>query len=217
MKGLLIKDIKLMKNMLRLVGAILVFSIVFSTTGENIFFSMGYISVFVAILSITSINYDEYDNGMAYLFSLPFSRKEYVQEKYLFGLGMILAGITISGLISLSVSLIMKVAVSKEEWLAVIVSSVSVAIIMIALVLPTQIKYGSDKGRLAMIVVFLSIALLGAAVYGLGQLLGIDIESKLDELFYSPVKMMLTIGLVSIVALAGSYMISLKIILKKEF
>ena len=63
MKGLLIKDLNLMKNMMRVMVAIVVFSVIFSTIGENLFFCMGYVSVFVAVFSVSTISYDEYDNG----------------------------------------------------------------------------------------------------------------------------------------------------------
>ncbi len=217
MKGLLIKDLKLMKNMLKLVSVIIIFSVVFSTIGENLFFSMGYVSVFVSILSITSISYDEYDNGMAYLFSLPFARKEYVKEKYVLALGLIVTGILVSGVISYVISRVMEVTVTSEEWFAVIISSVSVALILISAVLPTQLKYGSEKGRIAMIVVFLGMAILGFGVYWISEQLGFDIESKLDVLFYSPVKMGVSAGVISALAFIGSYLLSVKVIEKKEF
>ena len=217
MKGLLIKDIKLMKNMIRLVGIIIIFSVVFSTLGENIFFSMGYVSVFVAILSITSINYDEYDNGFAYLFTFPFERKQYVQEKYVFGIGLIFIGITISGIISFAISQLTGTKVTAEEWVAVTVASISVAFFMIAVVLPAHIKYGGEKGRIAMVILFLGMGIIAYGIYGLSEMIGFDIESKLDALFYSPVKMMMTAGGVSVIVLAVSYVISVGIIEKKEF
>ena len=34
---------------------------------------------------MSSISYDEFDNGNAFLFSLPITRKDYVLEKYIFG------------------------------------------------------------------------------------------------------------------------------------
>lgn len=217
MKGLLIKDLNLMKNMLRVMIAIIVFSVVFSTLGENLFFCMGYVSVFVAIFSVSTISYDEYDNGFAYLFSFPFERKHYVQEKYLFGLGMIVVGVLVSAITSFAISEFKGQLVTAPEWIAVSVASMCMAIFMISLVLPSHIKYGSEKGRVAMIVIFLVLGVVGGGVYGFSEMAGIDLEGMLEELFYSPVKMVLTAGVVSIVVMSVSYLVSVKVIEKKEF
>ena len=45
-------------------------------------FLMPYITMMVALFTISTISMDEQNNGYAYLFALPFSRKEYVKEKY---------------------------------------------------------------------------------------------------------------------------------------
>lgn len=217
MKGLLIKDLKLMKNMMRVILAIIIFSVAFSTMGENLFFGMGYVSVFVAVFSVSTISYDEYDNGFAYLFSFPFERKQYVQEKYTFALAMILVGVCISAAISYGISFMKEEMVTAPEWLAVSVASMSMAIFMISLVLPAHIKYGSEKGRGAMIVIFIGVGVIGGALYGLSTLIGLDIEAMLDSLFYSPVKMILTAGLFSGAVMGISYLLSVKIIEKKEF
>lgn len=217
MKGLLIKDINLMKNMLRVMIAIIVFSVVFSTLGENLFFGMGYVSVFVVIFSVSTISYDEYDNGFSYLFSFPFERKHYVQEKYLFGLGMIIAGVFVSAVTSFAISELKGQLVTAPEWIAVSVASMCMAIFMISLVLPSHIKYGSEKGRVAVIVIFLVLGVLGGGVYGLSEIAGIDLEGMLEGLFDSPLKMIMTAGVASIVVMAVSYLISVRIIEKKEF
>ena len=217
MKGLLIKDLNLMKNMLRVMIAIIVFSVVFSTLGENLFFCMGYVSVFVALFSVSTISYDEYDNGFAYLFSFPFERKHYVQEKYLFGLGMIIAGVFVSAVTSFAISEFKGQLVTAPEWIAVSVASMCMAIFMISLVLPAHIKYGSEKGRVAMIVIFLVVGVIGGGIYGITQMAGIDLEGMLEGLFYSPVKMVLTAGVFSIVVMSVSYLVSVKVIEKKEF
>lgn len=217
MKGLLIKDLKLMKNMIRFIAMIIVFSVVFSTMAENLFFSMGYICTFIAILAISSVSYDEYDNGLAYLFTLPFERKQYVQEKYLFSAILILAGVLVSAVISLVVSIATGMVISFEELIAVIIASVCVATLMIAVILPAQIKYGSEKGRIAMVVGILGACIVAYGVVTVIEMTGVDVESAVDKLFVSPVKMFLTAGVGAGVVLAVSYFMSVKIIEKKEF
>lgn len=85
MKGLLIKDFKLLKGQKQFLAAVLVVTIVFMTTNTSLSFIISYITVMMGMITLTTISYDEYENGMGYLFTLPVSRKGYVREKYLFG------------------------------------------------------------------------------------------------------------------------------------
>ena len=50
--------------------------------------SVGLTTLILSIFSITSITYDEYDNGMPFLFTLPITRREYVRVKYVFGFAL---------------------------------------------------------------------------------------------------------------------------------
>ena len=85
MKGLLIKDLKLMKVQKNFFFMIFAVGIGMAVFTDNISFIIGYISVVSAMFTLSSISYDEFDNGSAFLFSLPISRKDYVMEKYMFG------------------------------------------------------------------------------------------------------------------------------------
>ena len=84
MKGLLMKDLKLMLTqfaffiLLPAVGAVFVVP-----TGE-MSMGFGYITAISGLIGVTTVNYDSYDNGFAYLFTLPVSRRGYVKEKYIF-------------------------------------------------------------------------------------------------------------------------------------
>ena len=48
-------------------------------------------TIVTAIFAITTISYDEFDNGLAFLMTLPVTRKQYVAEKYLLGAGLTLS------------------------------------------------------------------------------------------------------------------------------
>ena len=49
-------------------------------------FAIGFLTFVMSLFSVSSISYDEFDNGNAFLFSLPITRTTYVVEKYCFGL-----------------------------------------------------------------------------------------------------------------------------------
>ncbi|MBR5794701.1 MAG: ABC-2 transporter permease [Erysipelotrichaceae bacterium] len=85
MKGLLVKDLRLLLSQSRFYIILLIVLFVSGTSTQATFVS-GYIAVVFPMFAVSTISYDEYDNGNAFLFTLPFSRKEYVLAKYIFGL-----------------------------------------------------------------------------------------------------------------------------------
>lgn len=97
LKGLFIKDLKFMKLQI----PILIISIVCAVFIGGTTFVIPYMTIFSAIIGLSSINYDEFDNGSAYLLSLPITREKYIFEKYLFSLSIGLAGWILSVLIVL--------------------------------------------------------------------------------------------------------------------
>ena len=88
MKGLLIKDFSLLKNQKNFF--ILVFVMAGFLTIANgaesspATFVLPYVGFVSSFFVLSTISYDEYDNGNAFLFTLPFERKVYVVEKYVF-------------------------------------------------------------------------------------------------------------------------------------
>ena len=90
MKGLLIKDFKLLKvqkNSFLLILCIAIGMEIFTNSTSSSFI-IGYLSFVATLFTLSSISYDEFDNGNAFLFSLPITRKSYVIEKYGFGMIM---------------------------------------------------------------------------------------------------------------------------------
>ena len=101
MKGLLIKDFKLLKNQKQFFLIIGLITFMFLVTNDSPYFTITYATMMFSMFTMSTISYDEYDNGAAYLFSLPISRKGYVAEKY-FGIaditGAYAAGIILCNL-----------------------------------------------------------------------------------------------------------------------
>lgn len=89
MKGLLVKDLKLVKNQGKiLILLAIAMGAVFGIMDANPSFVVSYMTIFFTIFTISTISYDEYDNGFAFLLTLPATRQQYVHEKYLFSLIM---------------------------------------------------------------------------------------------------------------------------------
>jgi ABC-type transport system involved in multi-copper enzyme maturation permease subunit len=83
MKGLLIKDIRLMKNMR---NSIIMIAVSMGAYMKDVSFIITYLALIGASFTTSTMSYDEFDNGYTFLLSLPVTRKGYVLEKYAFGL-----------------------------------------------------------------------------------------------------------------------------------
>ena len=86
MKGLLIKDYKLMLGQKSFFGMEALMSVLYLAIYKDPTFAVVFITVMCTMFTISTLSYDEYENGMAYLFTLPISRNTYVLEKYAFAL-----------------------------------------------------------------------------------------------------------------------------------
>lgn len=96
MKGLLIKDLKLIKNQKSFLVLVAVLCLLFLFRGQSPVYVISYASAMITILTTTTVSYDEMDNGMNFIFTFPVSRKHYVREKYLFGV-LLMIGVTVAG------------------------------------------------------------------------------------------------------------------------
>ena len=86
MKGLLIKDFQLLKNQKSFFVVFIAMAVIFLVTDMmSQDFLVSYVSFLSIIMMVSSMTYDEFNNGLSYLMTLPTTRKKYVQEKYVFG------------------------------------------------------------------------------------------------------------------------------------
>lgn len=86
MKGLLVKDFKLMMLQRNFFLLILVIVIGMMAFTDDVVFPLGFLSFVVSLFTLSTISYDDFDNGNAFLFTLPITRNDYVIEKYSLGL-----------------------------------------------------------------------------------------------------------------------------------
>ena len=72
MKGLFVKDIELMKQQKQFFILVVVMEVILNLAGSgSVSFATGYFTIVTAIFAITTISYDEFDNGLAFLMTLP--------------------------------------------------------------------------------------------------------------------------------------------------
>ena len=218
MKGLLVKDFKLMKNNMMFLVMIIIISIGCAAGMKNPFFALGYATALISIFSVNTIAYDEYDNGMAHLFSLPVSRKIYVKEKYVFAILISVVGITIATLISVGVSLFMEEQYGMKEWIGILALSLFFVCLIQGVIIPVRMKFDSEKHKMAMLVVVGVMAAIGGAVFGVFKVCGIDVEAVLDKIMIEKAwTLFWSVIILGICMMLLSYKISVKFMEKREF
>lgn len=217
MKGLLIKDFKLMKCNKNFFVTIIVLVIGLAVLKQEMSFVIGYMTFLGAMFTLSSISYDEFDNGNAFLFSLPITRSGYVAEKYIFGF-------IINGafwLIAIVLTMIVEIMKSPVMIMDTIVSAILVLLIsltVLAVYLPFYFKFGVEKRRIALMCVILAVFGIAFLTVKIAAWFHVDLTAAFNSM--PTMSMGMLLGVVIGIAIAVSflsYRISVAIIKKKEF
>ncbi len=210
MKGLLLKDLAIVKQQGRSIFIIVAIAIFMMLSGNDITFVIAYANILFVMFGITTLNYDAFDNGFSFLFTLPITRKIYVLEKYLFSLLCVATGL------ALSTILILATGNMSSESIGFIVGYAVAAMLLLSILLPVELKFGPEKGRIAMIIIFAIVFAVGFGIKEVAET--IDLTGLLITLenMSDAVLTCILVGIV-IVMIGLSYLISCKIMEKKEF
>lgn len=216
MKGLLLKDLSIMKTQGRTAVLIMAIALFMLIAGNNTAFAVVYANILFVTFGITTISYDNYDNGYAFLFTLPISRKLYVMEKYVFSMLSIATGTVLSLILMVVVSFIKEDYILATSEIAFVIGYGIGAIVISSIMLPVNLKFGPEKGRIAMVVL---IAIVMSGIFAMAKISGTMGLTRV-YLGIREIPTFLIIGLFSVIVLlilACSYLISCKIMEKKEF
>lgn len=143
MKGLLLKDLYVMKRELRAFLFIIVGFTAISFVGENNSFFMFYGIVMLPIVNISLISYDERSHWDRFLETTPISRSTAVSEKYLLNLLLLLLWSPVVIVFYLIQS------DSLGSPLQILCICVYMALFFPAVLYPFIFALGSEKGRIA--------------------------------------------------------------------
>lgn len=131
-------------------------SAIFVFSGTDQAFLTGYVIILSALIAGMTLSYDEMNGGMAFLMTLPYSRKQYVAEKYLIGLLIIALGVVYALALAVIQNLTGGGADMKTTLLTTAVCAF-VGVIMLAFSLPADLKFGAEKGRVMLIFGFMIV------------------------------------------------------------
>lgn len=223
MKGLLIKDLNILLLQCRFI-IIMVLGIAFlmTVTMDNPSFLIAYLTMLCSMLALTTISYDELDNGYTFLFTLPITRKDYVLAKYIMavlvgGLAWLLSTVVC---IAVSVARIEQYAIGEGILEAVLVLGICMSLLFI--MIPVQLKFGSEKSRIVLFaiagVVFVGAYLFDYVMEKINGEVSLWMEGMLHKISELSL-VVLGMGVVAImlVVIVISILVSVRVVEKKEF
>ncbi len=222
MKGLLIKDIRLMKSQGAVLLAILILAALFLgvvSSDVEPFFVVAYVTIFLSIFVASTISYDEYDNGYLFLMTLPVTRKNYVNEKYIFGILISIFAWCVGMAAGTALMIAQGAKTGAGEWIGGNLMYICIAWVFMSIMMPLRLRFDSEKARYANIIMF---ALIAAVAYGVSKISQYAPENILRNVsaFFNTLGnngiLALCAG-IAVAALLISYICSRHIMAKKDF
>lgn len=216
MTALFEKDMRLIFIRKSVLYMYLVIGVVFSCAFSSSF-SGAYLTMLGTILALSTLSYDDSDNCMEFLFTLPCTRKQYVMEKYLFVYGFSLAAGLIGMIIGVIAGSVKGEPVDSLMFVEIIASEVPIFVIIGGIMIPLQLKFGPERTRVVFLLIFGTVFGIAFLISRISKMVDViaDFAIKLDSMS------MLSLAAISAVILIVfsliSVFISIKIIEKKEF
>ena len=217
MKGLIIKDLCVLKNQMKSLLLVLLFFIIISIVNEDATFILFLIPFYMIMILITTFNYDEFNKWESYCNSLPLSRKEIVKAKYiLFNAASLI--ILILGVLG---SFIIPNFIENTTFESIFASIIGVAFaiyLVISLLIPFYYKFGSQRGRIMLFLCVTILALLIGVITSLDIFNNIELMSIINNLNNLSLGVFISLLLlIVIIIMSISYFISVRIYYNKEF
>ncbi|NLM11901.1 MAG: ABC-2 transporter permease [Clostridiaceae bacterium] len=149
MKGLILKDFYNLTKQYKIILVLVIFYLLVSVSSEDTNFFGGVVSILMVMQVITTLSYDEKSNWDRYALTMPISRSDLVLSKYILG-GILLA-------VAFAVNFIFRIVAGSGqpmEALIVSVATTGVGLFFMFLILPVLFKFGAEKGRYMMMLIF---------------------------------------------------------------
>ena len=219
---MLIKDFRILKYqgktlfLMLLVVAVLMNLI----TDVGPTFIVGYITIIFSLFTVTTVSYDEFDNCYLFLMTLPVTRKNYVNEKYLFALlSIIFAWCT--GIVLGIILMIVQPSgeVDAADWFGTCLGYIFTAWIFVSVMLPLRLKFDAEKARYANLIMIAAVAIAAFLISNALEYVPAKIVGPGKE-WFSGLGTGGILGLFAVVTalvVVISYLCSRHIMAKKEF
>ena len=163
MKALIIKDTYVIWRQMKY---FLILILIFSALPSG--FNNAFAVIYTSMLPYTALAYDERSKWDQLAAMMPYSTRDMVLGKYVFGWLCIGAAAVLSGLLQMALSLV----VDRVFLPGVMVLSVLGAVCILAISLPLMFRMGVEKGRLAMFLVIFMVCGAAGAIAHIAESVG---------------------------------------------
>lgn len=215
MKGLLRKDLYNLKEQIKVYLILPMMAIFFAVQMDSLESAQAIFGMLIILIPISSFAYDEYSDFNSYALTLPLRRSDLVYSKYLLSF---LVGI-VSFLIALLTTLILYTVFGDTHFIGADMRSIILAqsiaffgiFLMAAMLFPILFKYGSNKGRMIMVILFVSFSIACYAIFSLDITISASfIDFVLRNIIWIAI-------ILFVVVFALSILSSIRIMKNKEF
>lgn len=216
MKGLIYKDLQLMLKSKKISISFLFILIYGSVFPQHIMFVLSFITMVFCFLGFNSLSFEEFDNSVPYMITMPITRKQYVREKYWFSILFTTGGWLISTLICFLLQ-------SEDVFLLFFIQALAILLSMILfqiVLIPIQIKYGSEMSRIVLFAIMGIILGICAFIARILNSLEVTEEliTKMEIIWNNIMKYGGIVGfLIFVLIIIISYKCSIKFFCEKEF
>lgn len=225
MKGLLIKDFKILAKQKLFLFLVLLMTVIFTFGSDNNGSGGTYVMLIMSMFTLTTIAYDQMNGGMLFLLSLPANRKTYVKEKYVFSFLILMFALVLSLISGYAAAFVKATEVAVESMVFGSMGMVLLMGLMLAVAIPLEFKFGVEKGRMIVGITVGGVAFVAAVGYAtLSGILHVDLIEGLAGLLSGIKSEAVANGIVIgglfavlLLILFCSYVIANKIMKKKEF
>ncbi|MEL3960573.1 ABC-2 transporter permease [Lysinibacillus endophyticus] len=209
MKALLLKDFFSMKSQIKWIFFIVLIVIGMSFYFEDAMILLAITLIFGAIQITSIFTFDEMSGWDKFANTLPFRKSEIVKSKYILSL-LLTVGILLLVCPFVVYSNYVTDSFKMNELFSIICLVVSLSIILLSFIIPTFIKFGTQKARIVLFILVFSLS------YGLKFVLDIialptlpSVETLQRMSYVSPI--------FALIILTISYFLSVKLYETKEF
>ena len=218
MKGLLIKDLRILLTQKRFFLIIFGFGVMFLFSNDTPESAMGYVTILSSMLVLTTMSYDEFEKGMSFIMALPITKATYVWEKYLLGVILEVVMSIFTTLCAILVFQIRGILYPMDLFLHSELLFIGISFLFLAVMIPVQLKFGSENGKYVKMVAIFVAAAVAVGVVKLLSIMGIDVMGVLETLLNTSILLGFGVIMAFCVTLyLVSAVISLQIMKKKEF
>lgn len=217
MRGMLVKDFRMLWMQKQFFAVIVVLSVFLLFSGQAASFIIFYCMAMGMYLSLSMIAYDEYENGYAFLFTLPVSRRGYVIEKYVFSVICTVAMCSLSATVCGIAEWIRQPELNVAELILTAVSGMFAMQGLFAVIVPFRLKFGAEKGRIVIVIATVAISGIVMVTAQMGKTVP-ALRETLQQLGNVSGPVLCASMILAVLAVMGiSVPVSIHIVEKKQF